>query len=200
MSPTLPWMDPFDRTPAARGARRAAGFSLVELVVVVMIVGLMVGAISISWEVIVPRSRLNTSVRELAAHLQSTRSEAVSRNLEYWVEYDLDEEAYRVVTPFRLGGGRLALGASEDDRVRFMWHPLRDGVEFDHVTVGGDLYTEGSVVVRFDPLGASSDHSVVLSQPAYKNSYTLEVLALTGLIRFHDGIYEREAPDDGDFQ
>lgn len=193
-------MRPLDRTGAPETARRTAGFSLVELVVVVMIVGLMIGTVSVSWEVIVPRSRLNTSVRELAAHLQSTRSEAVSRNLEFWVEYDLDEEAYRVITPFRLGGGRLELGASEDDRLRFMWHPLRDGVEFDHVTVGGDVYSEGSVVVRFDPLGASSDHRVVLSQPTYQNFYTLEVLALTGLIRFHDGVFEREVPDDGDFE
>ena len=29
--------------------------------------------------------------------------------------------------------------------------------------------------------------------------FTIEVLALTGLIKFHEGIYERETPKDADF-
>ena len=181
------------------GSRRARGFSLVELMVVIAIVGLMVATIAISWEAIVPRTRLNTDVRSLAAQLQSTRSEAVARNLEFWVEYDLNEERYRIVTPFRMGGGRLGLGEDEEERLRFPWTPLKDGVEFDHVTIGGEQYTEGNVLVRFDPLGAASDHYVILSQPTYENYYTIEVLALTGLIRFHDGVFEREPPEDADF-
>ena len=103
------------------------------------------------------------------------------------------------MSPFRMGGGRLQLGEDEEERIRFQWTNLRDGVEFDHVTLGGVEFSEGRVMVRFDPLGASSDHRVVLSQPTYQNYYTIEVLALTGLIRFHDGIFERDPPDDADF-
>jgi hypothetical protein len=53
--------------------------------------------------------------------------------------------------------------------------------------------------VRFDPLGAASDHTIVLVQPEYERHYTIEVLALTGLVRFHDGVFQREPPQEGDF-
>ena len=53
--------------------------------------------------------------------------------------------------------------------------------------------------VRFDPLGASSAHTIVLYHELFQATYTIEVLPLTGEVRVHDGIYERPLPRDGDF-
>ena len=46
--------------------------------------------------------------------------------------------------------------------------------------------------------GAASDHSVVLKQMPNEYEYTIEVLALTGLIRFHEGAFVREFPREAE--
>jgi hypothetical protein len=55
------------------------------------------------------------------------------------------------------------------------------------------------VYVRFDPLGASSYHAVVLAQPLFERTFTIEAMPLTGDIRFHDGLFERDAAGPEDF-
>ena len=54
--------------------------------------------------------------------------------------------------------------------------------------------------MRFDPRGSASDHTIVLLQQPFQYVYTIEVQALTGLIQFHDGEFQRQAPEDRDFQ
>ena len=63
-------------------------------------------------------------------------------------------------------------------------------------------YTDGAVYVRFDPLGASAYHTIRLVHTQFEREFVIEVLPLTGEIRFHDGatFRERLAPDDNDFQ
>ena len=75
---------------------RGGGFTLVELMVVVAIIGLMVTTVSVGFETLVPRERLNTSIRNLAADLMSARASAISQNLEFRIEYDLDNQRYRI--------------------------------------------------------------------------------------------------------
>ena len=182
---------------------RAGGFTLVELMVVVAIIGLMVTTVSIGFETLLPQERLNTTIRNLTADLMKARSSAISRNLEFRIEYDLDNERYRMATPFRLGGGRVLPNADlneEEARFYTSWQPMKPGVVIQSVFIGGVEFTEGLAVVRFDPLGSASDHLIILAQPKYKRSFTLEVLALTGLVRMHEGEFFRQAPEDGDFR
>ena len=174
---------------------------MIELMLVIVMIGLATTMVSISYDAMVPGERLNTTVRDLAATIRSARSEAISRNAEFYIEYDLVEHRYRLITPFRRGGG-MWVPELEDDDERYLgaWEHLRPGVEFAQITLAGETYTDNIPVwVRFDPLGAASDHQIVLLQPAYENYFTIEVLALTGLVRMHDGVFEREYPDDGDF-
>jgi len=187
--------------PGARRRPRRGGFSLVELMVVGAVIGLGTYVISVSYDAFVPKERLNTAVRSLTALLRETRSQAISRSLEFFVEYDLDGERYRRVTPFVLGGGRFMEGEDDDaDRAYGNWQSLPDGVELATVAVAGEVFESGPVFARFDPRGAASDHQVVLKQPAYGNFFTVEVMALTGTFKFHRDVYIREAPDDGDFR
>lgn len=184
-------------SPAQRG-----GYTLIELLVVMAIIGLVVGTVTVSVESLVPGERLNTSIRELAADLMTVRAEAVTRNMEYRMEYDLENARYRIATPYRAGGGRIVTRddpADEEQRYYTPWTELQPGVAFKKVVVGGEEYFQDVVYVRFDPLGSASDHFVILTQPEYDNAFTIEVMALTGLIRMHDGEFYREPPEDGDF-
>lgn len=187
--------------PRPQAAGRGA-FTLVELMVVIAIIGLVIGMVSLSMEALLPGERLNTTIRELASDLRKVRAEAITRNMTFWVEYDLEGERYRFATPFRIGGGRIVTEddpLDEQDRFYTSWTAMKPGIEIASVYVGGAEYTVGTASVYFDALGSASDHSVILSQTEYGNAFTIEVLAVTGLIRMHDGIFVREAPDDGDF-
>lgn len=184
--------------PARQRAR--AGFTILELGIVLLILGMVTFAVSVSYDALVPRERLNTSVRELADILRQARSEAMSRNAEFLVEYDLLQHRYRMITPLAKDGSRWVEGVDEEEfRYATQWEPLRPGVEFSQVTLAGTEFSGEVVRVRFDPLGSASDHLVTLAQPVYSTTFTVEVLPLTGLIRFHEGTYERELPTDRDF-
>jgi len=195
-----PLQSPAGRAPACG----RAGFTLIELLGILVILGMLATLTMVTWQSVLPRSELNSAVRELAATISEARSDAISRNAEFVIEYYFEENeahprGYRVVTPFRLGpqGG---LAAQDEQRFARKWSVLPDSIYFAAITVDGNRYTTGVVNVRFDPLGAASDHQIVLEQRPYENFYTLEVLALTGLVRFHDGEFTREYPREEDFQ
>ena len=138
------------------------GFTLVELMAVVMILGLVITVTAANWRRIVPRAQLNAAVRSLSNVLNSTRSEAIARNAEFRMLYDLDAETYWVETPYKKGGG-LALervpgepDPEEDLRGKSNFVALGDGVTFTSVKVDGETYFDGQVYVRFTPGGSSS--------------------------------------------
>lgn len=185
---------------AAHPPRAAcAGFTLVELLAVVVILGLIGTVAMVSWQRILPGAQANAALRDLSEVLASARSEAISRNARFEVHYDIDGERYWVRTPFRIGGG---LATAEDDESRAVTHETllaKAGLEIVRVVIDEEPYHDGTVYVRFDPLGASSAHTILLHHRSFDRYYTIEVMPLTGAILFHDGNYARDVPRDGDF-
>ena len=188
-------------TGSTRPGKGRGGFTIIELGIVILIIGMMTYTVSMSFEALVPGERLNTSVRNLASTLRETRREATTRKKDFYLLYDLDENRYRMVTPFIKGGGLYIPGYhGEEDRYRTQWELLKEGVEFERVVISGETYETGQVLVRFDPSGSASEHYVVLAQPRYDTLFTVEASALTGEIHFHDGLFQRQPPQDSDFQ
>lgn len=173
-----------------------AGFTMVELLVVVLIIGVAAGATTIAWEAIVPRAKLNSAVRELASTLWTCRSDAIARNADFQIHYQIDENRYWVLSPYRVDGG-LAETLEERQVIREV--NLAPDVEIVTVTINETIHDQGVVPVFFDPRGTATGHTVLLRQAQFDRLFTLEVLSLTGLIRFHDGEYYRELPREGDF-
>lgn len=163
------------------------------------IIAMVSGVAYVSWQALIPNQKLNSAVRELSDVLYGTRAEAIARNREFRIYYDLDAETYRVRTPYREGGGY----AVADDEPH-LWvddaNLAEAGLTIESVTIDDRVYTDGVVYVRFDPLGASSYHVIVLRQELFDRSFTIEVLPITGEIRFHDGYYERDQAEERDFQ
>lgn len=179
------------------GREPRAGFTMVELLGVLVVMGLIATMVTINWQAVFPRAQLNSSVRALAATLQGTRSDAIARSAEFRIQYDIDNHRYRVLTPYRLGGG---LAATEEERLALDWTELPDLVRFARVSIDGLDYEAGVVYVAFDPLGGANGHAIVLQQTEFDSFYTIEVQALTGLIDFYEGVYTREWADAGDFE
>ena len=182
--------------------RRSAqsGFTLVELMVVLIILGIAGGVAFTSWVKMLPNQQFNSAVRVLSEVLYGTRSDAIARNREFRILYDLDNDTYRVRTPFRIGGG-FARGEDDPDRLYIKEKNLaRDGIDLLEITVDDQIIVDGLCEVRFKPLGASSYHCVVLRHATLDREYTLESLPLTGEIRLHEGQFKRDPVDEGDFR
>jgi prepilin-type N-terminal cleavage/methylation domain-containing protein len=178
-----------------------AGFSMVELMAVILILGLIGTIVVVSWQAVLPNQQLNTAVRNLSEVLHGTRSEAIARNREFRIYYDLDAERYWVRTPYRPGNeGGFATADDEPHLLTNETDLARNGVALQTVTIDDETYGDGVVWVRFDPLGASSQHTIVVRQELFERTFTLEVLPLTGEIRFHDGLFTRLEPQERDFQ
>jgi prepilin-type N-terminal cleavage/methylation domain-containing protein len=189
-----------------RRTRRNAprGFTLVELMVVVIILGLIGGIAVTAWAAMLPNQQFNSAVRNLSEVLYGTRSDAIAGNREYRIRYDIDEDTYKVRTPFRPGGG-LATSERDDEHLWAHDTDLKEsGIDLLQVTVDDRTYTDGPVEVYFLPLGGSSHHVVQLRQTSFgddaRREFTLEVLPLTGEIRMHEGLFAREPVDEGDFR
>ena len=122
---------------AGNEAGTRAGFTMVELMVVIVIIGMMTMVVSPSIESMLPGERLNTTIRNLSADLRSIRSEAISRGVEFRLIYDLDNEGYCWSTPFSLDEGLVRQGRDEEweesERVEFDWEKLPEGVEFTSI-------------------------------------------------------------------
>lgn len=179
-----------------------AGFTLVELMVVMAIIALMSVTAGLGIDSVIPKERMNTTVRQLSETLRGLRSDAISRSLTYYIQYDLENERYRVLSPFAIEGGLFREGEDDDDeRLTGGWNQLPDGVEIAAITISGRTWSSGTeIFARFDGRGTASDHQIVLAQPEYDVFYTIEVLALTGTFKFHSGEYYRDVPDEGDFR
>jgi type II secretion system protein H len=178
------------------GSRRE-GFSLVEMMGVILVMGIIATIVTVNWNAILPKAQLHSAVREIAMTLSGTRSEAIARNAVYQIQYDLDNNRYRIVTPFKHGGG---LAIADEDRAPLAWAELPKSVQFQSVTIDGKDYTRGIVYVRFDPLGAASGHTIILIQHPYENRYSIDVQGLLGLIDYHEGVFVRQPANEDDFR
>jgi general secretion pathway protein H len=77
--------------PAARALRKASGFTLVELMVVMVIIGLTLGLVTLN-AVPSPRQDLQKEAQRIALLLQLARDEAIVRNR--LVTFEADSERY----------------------------------------------------------------------------------------------------------
>lgn len=186
--------------PPTRATTGAAGFTLVELMVVVVIIGMIGGVAVTSWVSMLPNQQFNTAIRNLSECLHETRSSAIARNREFSIIYDLDEDTYVVRTPYKLGGGFMT---TDEDEGRLFQTPVdlgEAGIDLVEIHIDDVVFTSGKVEIKFQPLGASNYHTVQLAQPLLEREFTLELLPLTGEIRMHDGIFTRPPVDEGDFK
>jgi general secretion pathway protein H len=144
---------------SATGARAhaEAGFTLIEVMVTLLILGLIAGAVALT----VPdgRPRLSDETERLAARLTRAREEAVLTNR--GVDVAISPQGYG----FRV----LSKGA---------WAPLReapfqDGVWGEGLTVKLES-ADGRGSVRFDPTGMAGPARVVLRQGPDRMEVTVD--------------------------
>src|SRR5262245_12563694 len=88
---------------AARSMRssrgRERGFSMVEIMAVLIILGVLLMAIVPSIDGLVPKYRLRGGAREVAALIEEAQSQSIATRKEWNVAFDLDRNTYWLVMP-----------------------------------------------------------------------------------------------------
>ncbi len=143
-----------------RGARPAAGFSLVELLVVLVLAGLLVSLVGGSVIRNLDAVKIRRAGKELMTALRYTRGQAVVARAEKTLNVNVEEKSYQ---------------APGRDPVK-----LPDGVDVTLKTALFDL--ENSVgKVRFFPDGSSTGAQLTLT--AGRRDWVITVAWLTGEIK-----------------
>lgn len=141
------------------------GFSLIELIIVLVIIGLVLLLASPVFTKGINSIRLKTAVRELSSTLRHARSLAVSIGKEQAVHIDVETGRYWIT-----------------DRVSEP-HELPQGIRFLNVTSGGKEFTSGKSEITFYPVGNSNGGSINLGDE--QNEYTIEAKLITGVVEVH---------------
>jgi prepilin-type N-terminal cleavage/methylation domain-containing protein len=198
-----------------RNVPREDGFTLIELAVVLLVIGL-------TFTLVIPQFRARTDADlkraslKLAAALEYTFSQSIFRRQTFRMQYDLDGSRYWVdrfvdpLVPGSLGkpGAGAASGASEEDAVDAPDDPeevppgqpyyvvdrkvlpeaivLPEGVLINDVTTQYlDTITEGKAFTHFFPDGYAEPTVIHLTSRNNKSEYTLVLTPLSGKVKVY---------------
>jgi general secretion pathway protein H len=143
------------------GGERKRGFTLLELLVVLLIVSLLLALVPPLFSGAVPGAKLKAAARDLAVALRLARNQSITHNVETQVHLNLESPAYAI--------------GSQAPRA------LPAGVELKVASASGQSVAQTTRhVVRFFSDGSSSGTLITLSRG--KRSYRLQVGWLTGKV------------------
>lgn len=166
------------RTPAAHVA---AGFTIIEVMVALMVIGLITGMVLPNLGAFVPKARLDAAAKVLAANIDHMRSEARIQGKRCALELDLDRGMWRRVLPPE---DRLTTDQDVDSLEPLYedWTELAEDVQITSVgNINEGLGKAGTFSLVFDHNGNTADQSVVLrlkSDPTMV--WTVNIRGLTG--------------------
>ena len=186
----------FAPTPSRTGTRHAAGFTFIEMMVVIAIMSLMTALVVANLDGITARATLSRSARDLGNRLVFLRDLAVVQGREMSLEIDVANARWREIdrpSPQEV--------PDEKDRDEFTfysaWTRAGSGVFLEGIALGregmdvndvftvtytekGELFPSGFV--------AYFQHEELIETEAI----SVEVSGLTGTVSYHRGMIEAE--------
>jgi prepilin-type N-terminal cleavage/methylation domain-containing protein len=198
------------RTLRRQSARLASGFTLIELMVVVVIMGFIAGWTLADYSGITDEQRLHSAVREFVGVYRSARSYAAKERRQSVLQYDMKRRAYRLlVYPWRDDTGHYVDAAgelldqeTEDERVaNVKWKFLEKDVflaEIEAPGASGNEKFEQDYFVEFRQDGTIPPHILhFVSRKGLRMS--LEIEEITGTVTVKEGHTAFYSPREDEF-
>jgi prepilin-type N-terminal cleavage/methylation domain-containing protein len=161
--------------------KKKRGFTLIELIVVVAIVGAILGLVTTRLDFLSPRSRLSAGARAIASSVILAYNRAVVLGKPVLIQHYLAKGYHRLVMPPTEAGQQPQPLSPMD---------LPKGVHYDALfTASGRKYapeTDAIVEISISPLGTIVGHVIHLSNEKGAK-LTLEVNPITGLVQIKEG-------------
>ena len=158
-----------------------AGFTLIELMVVIIIVGLTLSIAVTQIDFLSPRSRLSAGARTIASSIILAHNRAVVLGKSVVIQYNLAKGYHRLLLP--------PTGPDQPPQ-QLGIQMLAQGVSFTAIiTATGKKYTPGvdlTVEISLSPMGTVMGHVVHLSNDR-GDKVTIEVNPITCLVQIKDG-------------
>jgi general secretion pathway protein H len=152
---------------ATRSTKASRGFTMIELVAVILVIGLVAALAPPMFSSGVTAAEHRAATRQVAQVLRYARTEAVAKRMDVGVEFDLEARTYQLP------------GARKKSKIP-------DGVELLLTTTVAETKDEKHASVRFYPDGGSTGGRVTLK---YKErEFRVDIDWLTGRIAIDDAI------------
>lgn len=145
----------------ARGCR---GFTLAEILVVLVIIGLVLALVPPLLTKGMPSLRLKNAVRDVSSGLRLARTEALRRSTQAVFELDAEARVMRVPAVRRQ-------------------RPLPDDIAIQMTTVDDEIIDESTAAFRFFPDGSATGGNILLSVGDL--AFRVTVDWLTGRVQVH---------------
>lgn len=155
-------------------ARRSRGFTLIELMVVLVILAGVVGVLTLRFDGALAGMETRSAARDVASALRYARGRAIAGQQETGVAIEVEAREYRL------------LGLDEERR-----HALGDRIAIDLLTDRTSLLSDNEGAIRFFPDGSSTGGEIILASEAGRYAITIDWL--TGRVRIHDGAQSEPA-------
>lgn len=158
------------------------GFSLVELMVVLIIIGSMLSIVTFSLDSLTPTSRLSAAARSIASTINLARNRAIMMGKRVTMYYNLDKRFYQVILPSRIPGGK-------DEALTPLELPRE--VNFDDISLAGakGKQKKGWRKVFFSPMGIVIGHVIHLKNKQGEK-ISIEVNPMSGTVEVIEGYHK----------
>jgi len=163
---------------AMREMNNERGFSMMEMMIVVVMIGLMASLAAPSWLEQMPRLEAKAQVREVVSKLREARSLAIARKEAVGVSFDGINNIWEVF----LDNGPADNVHSAGDSV------MSTGQIGLRVTMSYNSFANADVI--FSPDGTAAQSGVIcLAAEGGSITYTIDVLASTGRVKMVEGYF-----------
>ncbi len=171
-----------------------AGFTLLELIVVLVIVGLVSAMAAPRLVGSLTKAHMRTSVQKIASALRYARSQAVSEKKTYFAVFDVEkngcfiepEKTEKKDDPYAEAEAKAALtekaSEKESDRKAYL---LPETVKIEKGVIGEEEVESESFRLEFYPAGNSSGGEVVLVDEK-ENRFRIVVDPVTGIVKLSE--------------
>jgi prepilin-type N-terminal cleavage/methylation domain-containing protein len=179
-----------------RRATGPSGFTFIEMMIVVAILSLLASIVVVNLDGISAPTRLRGAARQIGNQVAELKDMAALRNRLMSIEFDLENQRWRVVDAPTENDVPDPQERDEDTFVG-TWDPMPPGVRLREVAFSAtDVDQGGTTVITFNGDGEVVPSGFVAFLSADRMSdeegISVEVSGLTGLVSYHPGHFKAE--------